>query len=128
MNLHYDAPPSPAPSAHGTRPLPRPGSTATLAGLLLLALGVTVMAGWLLQNRAMVEFHAGMVAVIFNTALGFALTGVALALPGLLRRPLAPLQNAVGAGLLLLGSAVLYEHVSDISLGIDWACAAYLAA
>ncbi len=93
----------------------------TLLGLLLLGLGLEVIAGWLLQVRAMVEIRVGLVAMVFNTALCFTLSGLALALPGLLKRPLVRLQTAIGVLLIGLPLLILLEHLLDTSLGIDWA-------
>ena len=92
----------------------------TVLGMMLITLGLTVMSGWLLQVRAMVEIRAGFVAMVFNTALLFTLSGLALALPGLLRRPMVHLQSAIG--LLLFGwcTLILIENLLDIDLGIDW--------
>jgi len=86
-----------------------------------MAMGVTVMSGWMLRVPVMVEFRAGMVAMVFNTALCFTMTGLALALPGLLRRPLPQVQAAFGTVLTLIGAMLLFEHISDRALGIDWA-------
>ena len=93
----------------------------TLLGLLLLGLGLEVIAGWLLQVRAMVEIRVGLVAMVFNTALCFTLSGLALSLPGLLRRPLQRLQTAIGVVLIGLPALILCEYVFDTSLGVDWA-------
>ncbi len=90
-----------------------------LFGLLLLALGLQVMAGWLLQVRAMVEIRHGLVAMEFNTALCFALSGLALALPGWHHR-LRQLPRVVGLLLCSLCGLVLIEHAFGINLVIDW--------
>ncbi len=91
-----------------------------LAGAVFL-LGLVVIGGWLLQVRAMVEFRAGLVAMVFNTALCFALAGAAVLWPLLNRRPMALLQNLVGALLIFLCAIILAEHVTDRDLGVDWA-------
>jgi diguanylate cyclase (GGDEF)-like protein/PAS domain S-box-containing protein len=90
-------------------------------GLLLFCLGLEVICGWLLQVRAMVEIRVGLVAMVFNTALCFTLSGLALLLPGLLRRPLVRLQSVIGVILIGLPALILLEHVFDASFGIDWA-------
>jgi diguanylate cyclase (GGDEF)-like protein/PAS domain S-box-containing protein len=86
-----------------------------------MLLGLVVMSGWLLQVREMVEFHAGLVAMTFNTALCFALAGAALLLPALLRRPLAALRNLAGAALIILCALILAEYFLGHDLGVDWA-------
>ncbi len=92
-----------------------------LLGGAIALLGLVVMSGWLLEVRAMVEFRTGLVAMVFNTALCFTLTGAALLLPALMRRPMALLQNIIGATVALLCALVLVEHVFDQDLGVDWA-------
>ncbi|MES2038587.1 MAG: hypothetical protein V4495_12210, partial [Pseudomonadota bacterium] len=95
-------------------------SLSTFLGLALLALGLIVISGWLLQVRAMVEIRVGFVAMVFNTALCFALAGLALALPGLLQKQLKLVQSCVGILLFSLCGLVLIEHFFDINLHIDW--------
>ncbi|MFZ6657485.1 diguanylate cyclase domain-containing protein [Undibacterium sp. TJN19] len=89
-------------------------------GLILLALGLLVISGWLLHMRAMVEIRTGLVAMVFNTALCFALTGLAIALPGLIKKPVHAIQSSVGIFLFCLCGLVLIEYLFDINLGIDW--------
>jgi diguanylate cyclase (GGDEF)-like protein/PAS domain S-box-containing protein len=101
-----------------------PSRSHFLPALLSLAvtlLGITVMLGWLLHVRAMVEIRVGYVAMVFNTALCFTLTGSALALPGLLGKPLPKFQVLVGGAIFILCAMIFTEHLFDISLGIDWA-------
>ena len=95
-------------------------SLSTFLGLALLGLGLIVMSGWLLQIRSMVEIRVGFVAMVFNTALCFALAGLALALPGLLQKQLKLIQSSVGILLFCLCGLVLIEHLFDINLHIDW--------
>jgi diguanylate cyclase (GGDEF)-like protein/PAS domain S-box-containing protein len=107
-----------------TKPTPtqtRFGFLSTLLGIAVAILGMFVMLGWLLHVRAMVEIRAGYVAMVFNTALCFALTGMALALPGLRGRPTPKFQTLVGGIVLVLCATILVEHIFDKSLGIDWA-------
>ncbi|WP_165390719.1 sensor domain-containing diguanylate cyclase [Pseudoduganella lutea] len=89
-----------------------------LLGALLLILGVNTMTGWLLQVPAMVEIVRGLVPMVFNTGLGFALTGMAL-LVGERRR--GQVRAMIGWSMLLLYSMTLAEHIVDASLGIDMA-------
>ncbi|MBB3221689.1 diguanylate cyclase domain-containing protein [Pseudoduganella umbonata] len=89
-----------------------------LLGTLLVLLGVNTMAGWLLQVPAMVEIVRGLVPMVFNTGLGFALTGMALLVGE--RRAGVP-RTALGWCMLLLYSLTLAEHVLDASLGVDMA-------
>ena len=97
------------------------GFLPTVFGIALASLGLTVLLGWLLHVRAMVEIRAGYVAMVFNTALCFALTGSALALPGLLGKPTPKFQALVGGTIFILCAMIFTEHLFDTGLGIDWA-------
>ena len=99
----------------------RRATLPTLLGLALMALGLLVIAGWLLQVRAMVEIKAGFVAMAFNTALCFALTGLAIAAPLLLPRHVRAVQSGVGLAVFAICALVLVEHVTDRNLHVDWA-------
>ena len=97
------------------------GFLPTLLGIAVTMLGITVMLGWLLHVRAMVEIRVGYVAMVFNTALCFTLIGSALALPRLLGKPLPKFQVLVGGAIFILCAMIFIEHLLDIPLGIDWA-------
>lgn len=99
---------------------PRLRALPTLLGLAVMMLGLVVMCGWLIEVRQLVEFHAGNVAMVFNTALCFALAGAGVALPGILRRPMGMFQNVVGGIMVVLCALVLAEYVTDRDLGVDW--------
>jgi PAS domain S-box-containing protein len=88
----------------------------TLAGgLLCVAVGLGVMAAWLVRATAVLQFGS-LNPMSFNTALAFAVTGVALI--ALARRQPRP---ALVAGLfdVALGVTVLAEDISGHGLGID---------
>lgn len=97
-------------------PLPHPSRASQLIGLALLVLGSTTMLGWLLHVPPMVQIVEGLVPMVFNTGLGFALAGACLLLS---RRPL--LRAAIGCFLIVLCGLTLVEHLTDTSLGIDMA-------
>ena len=101
--------------------LTQSGFLPILLGIAVAGLGITVMLGWLLHVRAMVEIRVGFVAMVFNTALCFTLSGSTLALPGLLGKPLPKFQVLVGGAIFILCALIFTEHLFDISLGIDWA-------
>jgi hypothetical protein len=90
-----------------------------LIGVLLLLLGATAMTGWILRSQALVQILPGVVAMVFNTALCFAVTGLAL----LLERPRPGKWSSVqqGAGALVLGIAALVglQNVLGVNLKID---------
>ncbi|MBB3220622.1 diguanylate cyclase domain-containing protein [Pseudoduganella umbonata] len=76
------------------------------------------MLGWLLQVPGMVSIVHGLVPMVFNTGLGFALAGLALMLGDHARG--VP-RTLIGWFLLILCSMTLVEHMRDASLGIDMA-------
>lgn len=87
-------------------------------GVALLVLGSVTITGWLLHVPAMVEIVHGLVPMVFNTGLGFALTGIGLLLKGPVGRVI---RSTIGWFLICLCSLTLAEHVMDLSLGIDMA-------
>ena len=108
------------PAARGPGLLAGTGSTyAAPIGVALLLVSLAAMYGWVARERAIVQFVPGYL-MVFNTALCFALTGIAFVLnaaPAALRRPA---QTALGAAVAALGTLVFAEHLSGASLGIDW--------
>jgi PAS domain S-box-containing protein len=108
------APPdSPAgPPAHSER---LPDVVTIAGGLLCAAVGVAVMVAWFARATAVLRF-GGQNPMSFNTALAFAVTGVALV--ALARRhPRAALVAGVFDA--TLGTLVLAEYVLGRNLGID---------
>jgi len=91
--------------------------TSRWAGIALLVLGCNTMLGWLLRVPAMVEIVKGLVPMVFNTGLGFALAGLCLLLPGRMQA----LRTAIGCILVVLCGLTLAEHIADMRLGIDMA-------
>ena len=91
-----------------------------VAGLLLCALGLFVLAGWLLGNQAMVRIVPGSVAMSINTALMFFVAGACLVARS---RPGAASPGLqMGAWFIIaLSSAILAEHIFDLDLRIDLA-------
>jgi len=84
-------------------------------GLLCVAVGLVVMVAWFVRATVILRF-GGNTPMSFNTALAFAVTGVALV--ALTRkRPRAAL--AAGVFDTVLGLMVLAEYVLGRSLGID---------
>ena len=59
--------------------------------------------------------------MVFNTALCFLLTGIALTLPELTGKPMPKLQTFIGSFIFSLCLLILREHILDINSGIDWA-------
>ena len=51
---------------------------AMAAGALSAALGLMVMIGWHTHNRTLLQIHPAFIAMVYNTALCFFLSGVGL--------------------------------------------------
>jgi PAS domain S-box-containing protein len=102
-----------------------PDTITTAGGLLCAAVGLTVMVAWFVRATVILRFGGGN-PVSFNTALAFAVTGVALvALAS--KRPRAALVAGVFDA--VLGVAILAEYAFHRSFGIDQLFAkAYLSA
>ncbi len=85
-----------------------------------MAIGVLVLAGWLLGARPLMQVLPGQVAMVANTAVGFILAGLALLWQaGAATRsgPLVPRFAAAACG--LLGIVELAEYLSGPGAGID---------
>lgn len=94
---------------------------STILSIVVAALGFIVMVGWLFHVPILVQVKPGLVALVFNTGLCFFLTGVSLALPGLIGKPIPRLQILTGAFILSLCFLILIEYIFDRNLFIDWA-------
>ncbi|MES2899402.1 MAG: sensor domain-containing diguanylate cyclase [Pseudomonadota bacterium] len=94
------------------------GTAALLVGAALLLMGSATIFGWLLHVPAMVEIVHGLVPMVFNTGLGFALTGVTLLVTG---RNVRVVRASIGVFLICLCGLTFAEHIFDLSLGIDMA-------
>lgn len=91
-------------------------SILKLCGLVLLSLGAVVMYGWLSGNAAIVQVHSRFVPMQFNTALGFAVTGLMLLSLGFRKYIL----SGFFALLVFCGAAAtVLEYILDADFGID---------
>ena len=86
--------------------------------MLAAALGLELIAGWLLHSEAMVRVIPSSNSVSFNTAVAFVLAGIALALGEQPSRRV--LRRAIAWIVVLGASAILVENLFDIILGLDW--------
>ena len=87
-------------------------------GLSAITLGLELITGWLLHIEAMVRIVPTSNSVSFNTAVALVLGGIALTLP---QRPSSrPLRRSIAWILILGASAILFEDMFDIALGLDW--------
>ncbi|MBI5545393.1 MAG: PocR ligand-binding domain-containing protein [Deltaproteobacteria bacterium] len=87
---------------------------ADACALLTAALGLLVMAGWVLDVEPLKRVLPGLVAMKFNAALAFALAGA-----GLWWRKRPPLRLSLGALVALLGGSTLCAYLGGLDLGID---------
>lgn len=94
--------------------------TGLLTGLLVVAVGATVSAGWFFDSAALRNLLAGQAPMKANTALCFILSGAALIVNSLPPTP-ARIQAARFCSLLsgLIGLLTLSEYVSGWDFGID---------
>lgn len=101
-----------------------PPPAGTVAGLLnpvmipvfiAMALGLSTIAGWHLHLPALVQIHASLVPMQYNTGLGFVLSCAAF----LLNARYPKLARALAFLVLALGGLTLVEHIGDIDLGLD---------
>jgi signal transduction histidine kinase/CheY-like chemotaxis protein len=86
---------------------------------LLFALGLSVIAGWLLAIEPLKSVLPGLSTMKFNTALGFVLVGVAFALAGRESRRGRQLAVASGSLLILIAVLTLLQYLARLNLGID---------
>jgi len=87
---------------------------ADASALGTVAIGLLVIAGWLLEIDPLKRVLPGLVAMKFNTALGLLLAGAGLWWRG---RP-AP-RTALGTVVAVLGALSLGEHAAGLDVGID---------
>lgn len=94
--------------------------TGLLTGLLVVAVGATVSAGWFFDSAALRNLLAGQTPMKPNTALCFILSGAALIVNSLPPAP-ARIHAARFCNLLsgLIGLLTLGEYVSGWDFGID---------
>ena len=86
---------------------------ASGAGWVLIALGLSVLAGWAFHLHAAVTIVPRFASMKANTALAFLLAGVAL-----LRRGARDV-SLYSLGVLIMGAATLTEYLSNANFGID---------
>ena len=87
-------------------------------GSLSMALGLTVLVGWVLGIESLTRVLPGLITMKPNAALGFLLGGLAL---WLIRegRPVSGWAIRFSSAVAVLGVLTLFEYFSGIKLGID---------
>ena len=90
-----------------------------LVAILMFVLGLVVIYGWIEQNPLAVQLRSDFTAMVLNTSICFALTGLLLAMPVISARYTEPVQTWGGALVALIAGLVLFEYLSGINLKID---------
>src|SRR5437764_708283 len=93
----------------------------TGSGLVVAAIGLLTLAGWLTHHRVLAGIEADFIPMAPNTAISFVLLGIALvAMPGGAARRWHRLMVAGAAGIVaLLAGARLAEYASSLELDVD---------
>lgn len=99
-------------SSHITRPL----SGIILMGAALLILGILVIAGWYLGNLHLIQIYPTFAPMQYNTALGFAFSGLSILALASKRYNEAGLCGFVVCA---LGAITLMQYILAIDFGID---------
>jgi protein-histidine pros-kinase len=86
-----------------------------ICSIIIIALGGSVIFGWLSQNTSLVQVATNYSPMQFNTALGFLLLGIAILF--IQKQPIV--ARVVGIYLALVGSLTLLEYLAGINLSID---------
>ena len=94
-------------------------STQTWAGLLILALGLTTIWGWVQGNPILLQIKPDFVAMVFSSALCFTLIGIAFLLPLYKTRKTTLLRTYIGWTLIGIASLGAIENLFAINLLID---------
>lgn len=87
-----------------------------VAGGGVAALGLAVMVGWHTHNATLLQVRPAFVAMVYNTALSFLLSGLGL-LSVAFKRPLPAVAS--GGLVALLGLLTLLQYALGVDLGID---------
>ncbi len=90
-----------------------------IAGILAVLLGSMVMFGWYAKIAAVITLFPGYKTIVFNSALGFFLAGIALLMPNSKAILQRKAYLTVGFLLTLLAMFTLAQNIFGQSLGID---------
>ena len=99
-----------------------PNVLPLLAGTVSFALGLMVLIGWYTNNKVLLQVLPGFVAMAYNTALGFFLSGAGLLILGTrsiqaFRKSL--ISTLLGIVVATLGLLTLVQYAFGVDLGID---------
>ncbi|MRT91877.1 ATP-binding protein [Ancylomarina sp. 16SWW S1-10-2] len=87
-----------------------------LISLLLIILGVTVIFGWFTHELTLIQVNESFVPMVFNTAIGFLISGMGLLFILMNKKNWSILFAAI---LIILGVLTLVQYIYPINLGID---------
>ena len=99
------------------RSMNRRAAVALLGGALALV-ALTMMAGWAFRQAWLVSLPSGY-RMVFDTALAFAVCGLALVAGVVAPARRHAVKTLAGAALIALGTLILAEYLLGTSLGID---------
>jgi PAS domain S-box-containing protein len=88
-------------------------------GILVATLGASVLLGWWLRIPIVTTVLPGLVSMKANTALGFVMTGIALALAPWSSRGAAHVARICASITMAMASLTLLEYGRGVDLGID---------
>src|SRR5579859_1932509 len=94
---------------------------SAIVGAVLVLLGGAVILGWWLHSASLVRVAPGFTAMVFNTALSFALSGAAVLIVTSASPRSVRSTQLIGGVLVMLAALVLAEHAFAVDLGVDWA-------
>ena len=90
-----------------------------VVGGALVALGLCVMAGWLLRIAAVVRLQPGLEPMVFSVALSFSIAGCALLLPRFDSMRSGRAADSLGAALIVIALLGFLQHGAGVGLGIE---------
>ena len=99
------------------RSMNRRAAVALLGGALALV-ALTMMAGWAFRQAWLVSLPSGY-RMVFDTAMAFAVCGLALVAGVVVPARRHAVKTLAGAALIALGTLILAEYLLGTSLGID---------
>src|SRR5690349_16644848 len=91
-----------------------PGVTGAMCGISAILLGVLVLFGWTVHSPVLVQFVPGLAPMQRNTAVSFALTGIALLAIVWSKPRLALITSAITCA---LATATLFEYLLHANFG-----------
>lgn len=86
---------------------------------LVMLIGVATMIGWLFHIRSLIQFNPIYTPMVFNTALCFTFSGIALLLCGSRSLTSRVVSMFLGFLILILAAASFSQNLFNIDLGVD---------